>query len=111
MTVLTPRLLRGSCASTPTCCFELDGGQQQTTRLALICRSKRASCDKPLYRRVENYLWLIATGTLGMLAEANSSGVMPSLYENLQAVCEPGIYSPLLRVEARSQREHQRPNW
>jgi predicted nucleic acid-binding protein len=48
--------------------------------------------DERLGRRVAEYLGLSVTGTLGVLAKAQSTGLIPSFHEAAQAMRQQGIH-------------------
>ena len=72
--------------------FELDRGEKQTILLAKKHGAGRVIIDERLGRRVAEYLGLSVTGTLGILAKAKSTGLIPSFHEAAQAMRHQGIY-------------------
>jgi len=48
--------------------------------------------DERLGRNVAEYMWLQVTGTLGVLAKAKTSGLIPSFYAAAQGMREQGIH-------------------
>lgn len=55
----------------------------------------RVIIDERLGRRVAEYLQLSVTGTLGVLAKAKSTGLIPSFHESALAMRQQGIYMRL----------------
>ena len=58
--------------------FELDRGEKQTLLLALKHSGSRVIIDERLGRNVAEYMGLQVTGTLGVLAKAKATGLIPS---------------------------------
>ena len=82
-------------SSTLPVLFELDRGERQTILLAQKHAPSRVIIDERLGRRVAEYLGLNVTGTLGVLAKAKVTGLIPSFHEAAQAMREQGIhYNP-----------------
>lgn len=85
--------------STLPALFELDRGEKQTIILAKKLGAASVIIDERLGRRVAEYLGLSVTGTLGVLAKAKATGLIPSFNEAAQAMREQGIhYDPNLIV-------------
>lgn len=72
--------------------FELDRGEKLTIALAKKHGAARVLIDERLGRRVAEYLGLNVTGTLGVLAKAKSTGLIPSFHEAAQAMRQQGIH-------------------
>jgi hypothetical protein len=72
--------------------LELDRGEKQTIILARKYTAHRVIIDERLGRRIAEYLRLNVTGTLGVLAEAKSAGLIPSFHEAAQAMRQQGIH-------------------
>lgn len=72
--------------------FELDRGEKQTIVLARKHGAARVIIDERLGRRVAEYLGLNVTGTLGVLAKAKSTGLIPSFHEAAQSMRQQGIH-------------------
>lgn len=72
--------------------FELDRGEKQTIVLAKKHGAGRVIIDERLGRRIAEYLGLSVTGTLGVLAKAKTSGLIPSFNEAAQAMRQQGIH-------------------
>ena len=79
-------------SSTLPLLFELDRGEKQTIALARTHGATRVIIDERLGRRVAEYLGLSVTGTLGVLAKAKSTGLIPSFHEAAQAMRQQGIH-------------------
>ena len=71
--------------------FELDRGEQQTIALAQKHPGTQLIIDERMGRRVAEYLGLRVTGTLGVLAKAKQSGLIPSFSQAAHAMREQGI--------------------
>lgn len=72
--------------------FELDRGEKQTIALARKHGAARVIIDERLGRRVAEYLGLNVTGTLGVLAKAKTTKLIPSFHEAAQSMRQQGIY-------------------
>jgi predicted nucleic acid-binding protein len=72
--------------------FELDRGEKQTILLAQKYGAGKVIIDERLGRRVAEYVGLSVTGTLGVLAKAKSSGLIPSFLAAAQAMRQQGIH-------------------
>lgn len=72
--------------------FELDRGEKQTIGLARKHGAAKVIIDERLGRRVAEYLGLSVTGTLGVLAKAKSTGLIPSFLDAAQAMRQQGIH-------------------
>ena len=72
--------------------LELDRGEKQTIVLAQKHGAARVIIDERLGRRVAEYLGLNVTGTLGVLAKAKSTGLIPSFLVAAQAMRLQGIH-------------------
>lgn len=72
--------------------FELDRGEKQTIGLARKHGAAKVIIDERLGRRVAEYLGLSVTGTLGLLAKAKSTGLIPSFLDAAQAMRQQGIH-------------------
>lgn len=72
--------------------FELDRGEKQTIALARKHGIAMVIIDERLGRRVAEYLGLSVTGTLGVLAKAKSTGLIPSFHEAAQTMRQQGIH-------------------
>ena len=72
--------------------FKLDRGEKQTIGLARKHGAAKVIIDERLGRRVAEYLGLSVTGTLGVLAKAKSTGLIPSFYDAAQAMRQQGIH-------------------
>ena len=72
--------------------FELDRGEKQTIGLARKHGAAKVIIDERLGRRVAEYLGLSVTGTLGVLAKAKSTGLIPSFHDAAQAMRQHGIH-------------------
>ena len=72
--------------------FELDRGEKQTIGLARKHGAAKVIIDERLGRRVAEYLGLSVTGTLGVLAKAKTTGLIPSFHEAAQAMRQQGIH-------------------
>jgi predicted nucleic acid-binding protein len=79
-------------SSTLPILFELDRGEKQTITLARKYGATRVIIDERLGRRVAEYLDLNVTGTLGVLAKAKSTNLIPSFHEAALAMRQQGIY-------------------
>ena len=71
--------------------FELDRGEKQTLLLALKHPGSRVIIDERLGRNVAEYMGLQVTGTLGVLAKAKATGLIPSFYNAAQEMRAQGI--------------------
>lgn len=72
--------------------FELDRGEKQTILLAQKFGAGKVIIDERLGRRVAEYVGMSVTGTLGVLAKAKSSGLIPSFNAAAQAMRLQGIH-------------------
>ena len=72
--------------------FKLDRGEKQTIGLARKHGAAKVIIDERLGRRVAEYLGLSVTGTLGVLAKAKSTGLIPSFHDAAQAMRQQGIH-------------------
>ena len=72
--------------------FELDRGEKQTLLLASKHPDSIVIIDERLGRNVAEYMGLQVIGTLGVLAKAKTSGLIPSFYEAAQGMREQGIH-------------------
>ena len=72
--------------------FELDRGEKQTLLLASKHHDSIVIIDERLGRNVAEYMGLQVTGTLGVLAKAKTSGLIPSFYEAAQSMRKMGIH-------------------
>ena len=72
--------------------FELDRGEKQTLLLASKHHDSIVIIDERLGRNVAEYMGLQVTGTLGVLAKAKTSGLIPSFYEAAQSMRNMGIH-------------------
>lgn len=72
--------------------MELDHGEKQTIALALANKADFIIMDERLGRRLAEYLGVRVTGTLGVLAKARSSGLIPSFRAAAEAMCRQGIF-------------------
>ena len=72
--------------------FELDRGEKQTLLLASKHHDSLVIIDERLGRNVAEYMGLQVTGTLGVLAKAKTSGLIPSFYEAAQSMRKMGIH-------------------
>ena len=72
--------------------FELDRGEKQTILLARKHGAGKVIIDERLGRRVAEYVGLSVTGTLGVLAKAKSTGLIPSFHAAAQAMRQQGIH-------------------
>ncbi len=72
--------------------FELDRGEKQTILLARKHGSGKVIIDERLGRRVAEYVGLNVTGTLGVLAKAKSTGLIPSFHDAAEAMRQQGIH-------------------
>lgn len=72
--------------------FELDRGEKQTIILAKKNFANKVIIDERIGRRMAEYLGLEVVGTLGVLAKAKSSGLIPSFLGAAEAMCLQGIF-------------------
>ncbi len=72
--------------------LDLDRGEQQTLLLARHHGSDLVVIDERRARNLAEYLGLRVTGTLGILAKAKASGLIPSFREAAAAMHDQGIY-------------------
>jgi predicted nucleic acid-binding protein len=72
--------------------FELDRGEKQTLLIASKHPGSTVIIDERLGRNAAEYLGLQVTGTLGVLAKAKSSGLIPSFTVAAQAMRDQGIH-------------------
>lgn len=72
--------------------FELDRGEKQTIALALKHHAEVVIIDERIGRRMAEYFGLHVTGTLGVLARAKASGLIPSFYDAASEMSKQGIF-------------------
>ena len=72
--------------------FDLDRGEKQTLLLASKHPDSTVIIDERIGRNVAEYMGLKVTGTLGVLAKAKTSGLIPSFYAAAQGMREQGIH-------------------
>jgi len=72
--------------------FELDQGEKQTIALALKYHADMVIIDERMGRRMAEYFGLHVTGTLGVLAKAKASGLIPSFFDAANGMSEQGIF-------------------
>ena len=72
--------------------LDLDWGEQQTILLARHHRAELVVIDERRARNLAEYLGLRVTGTLGLLAKAKVSGLIPSFRAAAAAMHDQGLY-------------------
>ncbi len=72
--------------------FELDRGEKQTLLLASKHSDSTVIIDERLGRNVAEYMRLKVTGTLGVLAKAKTTCLIPSFYAAAQGMRQQGIH-------------------